>query len=130
TGDLFDADTTATAPADFATAPTTLPAGARWRVVDLDDQRIGYALLRSRRRTIGFLITDDGLRVTAPNSVSLTEIDTAVRGKSGWIITRLQCWRERQRRVATLRTRWEDNGELPYLGQTITFRTGGSRNLF
>lgn len=118
------------APEDLTVAPATLPPNARWRLIDLGEQRIGYALLRSRRRTIGFLITDDGLRVTAPSWVSLTEIDNAVRGKSRWIVTRLQSWRERQRRVATLRTRWEDNGELPYLGQTIVFRTGGDRNFY
>ena len=47
--------------------PDPLPPGARWREVNTDEQPIGFVLLRSRRRSIGFVITDDGLRVTAPN---------------------------------------------------------------
>src|SRR5690606_36904616 len=78
----------------------------------------------------GFLITDDGLRVTAPRFVSLAEIDDAVRGKSRWIISRLRAWQERQKRVALHRTRWEDGGKLPYLGQTIRFRSGGDSRRF
>ena len=59
------------------------PAAARrrWREVNTDEQPIGFVLLRSRRRSIGFVITDDGLRVTAPNWVTLGQIDDAVREK-------------------------------------------------
>ncbi|GAA5231620.1 SprT family zinc-dependent metalloprotease [Verticiella sediminum] len=108
-----------------AQPPATLPPQARWREVALEDQTIGFVLQRSRRRTIGFLITDDGLRVTAPRWVSLAEIDNAVRGKGRWILSRLAAWQERQRRVALHRTRWEDGARLPYLGVQIVFRTGG-----
>ncbi len=111
-------------------APAVLPAGARWRVTPTDSQPIGYVLLRSKRRTIGFLITDDGLRVTAPRWVGLADIDDAVRSKADWILPRLRAWQERQQRVALHRARWEDGGELPYLGQTIRFRTGGARRHF
>ncbi|MCR2698106.1 hypothetical protein NSP71_27190, partial [Salmonella enterica] len=52
-------------------SPDPPPPGARWREVDTDPQPIGFVLLRSRRRSIGFVITDDGLRVTAPNWVTL-----------------------------------------------------------
>lgn len=106
------------------TPPDNLPAHARWRVIMVEQHAIGFVLLRSRRRTIGFLITDDGLRVTAPNWVSLAEIDQAVRAKARWILTRLHAWQERRRRVELNRTRWEDHGELPYLGATIRIRLG------
>ncbi len=106
--------------------PSALAPNARWREVGTEHQTIGFTLLRSSRRTIGFLITDDGLRVTAPRWVSLAEIDDAVRSKAGWILAKLKSWQDRQQRVALQRTRWEDGGELPYLGQTISFRTGGT----
>lgn len=93
----------------------------------LDDQVvIGFSLLRSRRRTIGFLINDEGLRVTAPKWVSLAQIDDAVRARSQWITTRLHAWRERQRRVAAQRTQWQDGGSLPYLGHSVTLRLDGA----
>src|SRR5690606_26765885 len=68
--------TPAAPPATVATPrPDVLPAGARWREVATEQQTIGFVLLRSRRRSIGFVVADDGLRVTAPNWVTLAQID-------------------------------------------------------
>ncbi|MVW70143.1 M48 family metallopeptidase [Bordetella sp. 15P40C-2] len=99
--------------------PATLPAGARWREVKTEQQTIGFVLLRSRRRSIGFVITDDGLRVTAPNWVTLTQIDEAVREKARWILSKLRDWHARRERLAMAQTRWQAGGELPYLGKRI-----------
>ncbi len=54
--------------------PDPLPPGARRREVATPQQPIGFVLLRSRRRSIGFVIADDGLRVTAPNWVTLVQV--------------------------------------------------------
>lgn len=94
--------------------------GARWREVKCDQQVIGFVLLRSRRRSIGFVITDDGLRVTAPNWVTLAQIDAAVEEKSKWILAKLRDWHTRQEKLALSHTRWQAGGELPYLGKRIT----------
>lgn len=99
--------------------PATLPAGARWREVHTEQQTIGFVLRRSRRRSIGFVITDDGLRVTAPTWVTLTQIDEAVREKARWILSKLRDWHARRERLAMASTRWQAGGELPYLGKRI-----------
>ncbi|WP_053500656.1 SprT family zinc-dependent metalloprotease, partial [Achromobacter xylosoxidans] len=105
--------------------PDPLPPGARWREVDTDPQPIGFVLLRSRRRSIGFVITDDGLRVTAPNWVTLAQIDDAVREKSRWIVAKLREWHTRKQQLAMAHTRWQAGGELPYLGRRIVLGVGG-----
>jgi len=105
--------------------PDPLPPGARWREVPTEQQPIGFVLLRSRRRSIGFVITDDGLRVTAPNWVTLTQIDDAVREKSRWILTKLREWHARKQQLAMAHTRWQAGGELPYLGRRILIGVGG-----
>jgi len=105
--------------------PDPLPPGARWREVPTEQQPIGFVLLRSRRRSIGFVITDDGLRVTAPNWVTLTQIDDAVREKSRWILTKLREWHARKQQLAMAHTRWQAGGELPYLGRRIVIGVGG-----
>ncbi|EHK62979.1 M48 family metallopeptidase [Achromobacter arsenitoxydans] len=105
--------------------PDPLPPGARWREVPTEQQPIGFVLLRSRRRSIGFVITDDGLRVTAPNWVTLTQIDDAVREKSRWILTKLREWHARKQQLAMAHTRWQAGGELPYLGRRIIIGVGG-----
>jgi len=107
--------------------PDPLPAGARWRVVATPQQPIGFMLLRSRRRTIGFVITDDGLRVTAPNWVTLAQVDDAVREKARWILAKLRDWHARKAQLAMAGTRWQDGGELPYLGRRIVLRLGADR---
>ncbi|AHV93558.1 M48 family metallopeptidase [Bordetella holmesii] len=99
--------------------PDPLPAGARWREVQTPQQVIGFVLLRSRRRSIGFVIADDGLRVTAPNWVTLAQIDDAVREKARWILSKLRDWHARREQLAMSQTRWQAGGELPYLGKRI-----------
>jgi len=115
----------ALAPATVPTpCPPSLPPGARWRVVQTTQQAIGFVLQRSRRRSIGFVVGDDGLRVTAPTWVTLTQIDEAVREKARWILAKLREWEARRQRLTLSRTQWRDGGELPYLGCRIGLRLG------
>ncbi|MBV7481467.1 M48 family metallopeptidase [Bordetella sp. BOR01] len=104
--------------------PEPLPPGARWREVATEQQSIGFVLLRSRRRSIGFVVADDGLRVTAPNWVTLTQIDEAVHEKARWILAKLRDWQTRKEQLAMSRTRWQAGGELPYLGKRIVLGVG------
>ncbi|WP_256078220.1 SprT family zinc-dependent metalloprotease [Massilia sp. YIM B04103] len=82
-----------------------------------------YVLRRSTRRSIGFMIDDEGLRVTAPKRCTLAEIDNAIRAKQHWILSKLD--ERRQRRAARLEKppiEWIDGAVLPYLGSEITLR--------
>ncbi|SFV09798.1 hypothetical protein SAMN05216552_103087 [Pseudoduganella namucuonensis] len=82
-----------------------------------------YSLRRSTRHSIGFMIDDDGLRVTAPKRVSIAEIDNAIRAKQNWILSKLE--ERRERRAARLRkppVEWVDGTSLPYLGGELKLR--------
>jgi predicted metal-dependent hydrolase len=82
-----------------------------------------YTLRRSARRSIGFMIDDDGLRVTAPTRATVADIDNAIRAKQNWILTNLN--ERRERRAARLQkppVEWRDGATLPYLGADITLR--------
>lgn len=107
-----------------------LAPNARWREVLVAGHPIGFTLLRSNRRTIGFLINDDGLRVTAPQWVSLAKIDEAVQSKARWILAKLQARQSRQQQAALQRSCWEDGGRLPYLGRQIRLRTDAGHMRF
>src|SRR3546814_5008168 len=67
---------------------------------------------------------DDGLRVTAPNWVTLAQIDDAVREKARWILAKLRDWQARKEQLALAQTRWQAGGELPYLGRRIVLGVG------
>lgn len=90
------------------------------RRIQLGEHHLDYALLRSRRRSIGFLISDAGLRVTAPTWVAQKDIDNAIREKQRWIIAKLDEQRSARRRQTQMQ--WRDGAMLPYLGQRLTLR--------
>ncbi|TEA80305.1 M48 family peptidase [Allopusillimonas ginsengisoli] len=99
--------------------PATLPLNARWREVTTSAQTIGFVLRRSRRKSIGLTIDDGGLTITAPNWVTLAQIDEAVIEKSQWILNKLRVRQARQAQLATADVQWRDGGTLPYLGARI-----------
>ena len=92
------------------------------RHITLDGHAVSYALRRSRRRSIGFVIAADGLAVSAPRWVSLSDIEAALREKAGWVLRKLHEQRERARRVDAARVDWRDGTQLPFLGAPIELR--------
>ena len=109
------ADTTPAKPV----APIATPGRRR---IQLQEHSLEYRLLRSKRRSIGFLIDDDGLRITAPKWVSLAEIDNAIREKQRWIFAKLNEWRERSVHRLQPQMQWRDGATLPYMGSDVTLR--------
>ena len=109
------ADTTPAKPA----TPIATPGRRR---IQLQEHSLEYRLLRSKRRSIGFLIDDDGLRITAPKWVSLAEIDNAIREKQRWIFAKLNEWRERSVHRLQPQMQWRDGATLPYMGSDVTLR--------
>jgi predicted metal-dependent hydrolase len=93
------------------------------RSIQLGRHALEYLLRRSTRRSIGFMIDDDGLRVTAPKRITLAEIENAIRAKQRWILTKLG---ERGERRALRQQKppiaWVDGARLPFLGQDLTLR--------
>lgn len=89
------------------------------RQVVLADHRVAYELRRSRRRSIGFVVSADGLSVSAPRWVGQSDIEQALQAKAGWIVRKLQEQRERAHRVQSCRVEWREGGSLPFLGETV-----------
>lgn len=80
---------------------------------------VAYAFRRSARRSIGFSVGPEGLAVSAPKWVPLSEIDQSVRDKSGWILKKLQQTRERHERLESARIDWKDGATFPYQGEPL-----------
>ena len=103
--------------------PQRGPDAAPLRQLQLGAHTLEYALRRSTRRSIGFMIDDDGLRVTAPKRITLGEIDNAIRAKQGWILSKLHERGERRaQRQQRPVLRWIDGAAIPYLGGEIVLR--------
>ncbi|RJG02142.1 M48 family metallopeptidase [Noviherbaspirillum sedimenti] len=98
------------------------------RRIQLGSHLLEYTLVRSKRRTIGFLIGDEGLRMTAPKWVSIAEIEGAIHEKQRWIFAKLNQRRERSARRLQPQMQWRDGATLPYLGADITLRIASGRS--
>jgi predicted metal-dependent hydrolase len=109
------------APSPPEPLPSSAPANGRRRI-QLGEHLLEYRLLRSKRRSIGFLIDDEGLRITSPKWVALAEIESAIREKQRWIFTKLNERRERSARRLQPQMQWCDGAMLPYLGNDVTLR--------
>ena len=131
---LLDLFTTSDEAAVAPTAPTALtaptasatPPAPGLRRLRLQQHVLDYRLLRSKRRTIGFLIDDEGLRVTAPRWVTVSEIEAAITEKQQWIFNKINAQRERSARQLQAPMQWRDGAILPYLGMDVTLRMAES----
>lgn len=89
------------------------------RTVHLSDARVAYLFERARRRTIGFMVSPEGLVVRAPRWTPLYEVDAALQAKAAWITRKLEETRERQARRDEACIDWRDGACFPYLGSSI-----------
>jgi predicted metal-dependent hydrolase len=126
-----DTATPTASPATPAASPAIAasPLAAGHRRLQLQQHSLDYRLLRSKRRTIGFLIDDDGLRVTAPRWVTVAEIELAIAEKQQWIFNKINGQRERSARQLKPPMVWLDGATLPYLGRDITLRMAESGHI-
>lgn len=122
-GDVLGLRTPVVVPDD---APNS---GVRLRKILIQDEVLEYELRRSARRSIGFLIADEGLRITAPRWVTLAQIEQAILEKQSWIFSKLREKQERLVRRAQPAMQWIDGARLPYLGGYLTLRIVTGRRL-
>lgn len=119
---LADATPPAALLSEGPAADTWPPAVPNGRVLQVGERTLHYALKRSARRTIGFMVDDRGLSITAPRWVTLSDVEAAILEKQRWIFTKLGEWRHRESRRVLPTVQWRDGATLPFLGQPITVR--------
>ena len=80
---------------------------------------VAYEFKRGKRRTIGFVVGPDGLVVSAPKWVSLSDVHAALMEKASWIVKKLGETRERHERIVSSRIVWKDGTTIPFLGEQM-----------
>lgn len=91
--------------------------------VQLGQHFVPYQLQRSKRRSIGFQITNAGLKITAPRWVSVAEINSAIVSKQIWILKNLQEQRERPPPApAEAPIEWVTGAQLLFMGHNATLK--------
>lgn len=100
----------------LAIAPLTVPQGTL-RYIQLGSEIVGYRFRRARRRSIGIMIDDDGLRVAAPNHAPIAEVEAFLREKARWVLEKLSEWRAAPKPPVV---DWSDGSTLALLGAPVT----------
>lgn len=89
------------------------------RRIQLGTTDVAYAFKRSKRRTIGMAVGPDGLEVSAPRWVGVSEVESALLEKASWITRKLVEAQERQAQLGATRIVWADGVVIPYLGEQL-----------
>jgi predicted metal-dependent hydrolase len=89
------------------------------RHILLGEHRVAYEFRRARRRSIGFVVSAEGLSVSAPRWVGVGEVEQALQAKADWILRKLHEQHERAERMQANRVQWHDGTSLPFLGDTV-----------
>lgn len=107
--------------------PDATPVGKNERActICLEDRIVPYILRRSARRSISLQIDHRGLRVSASQRASITQIEAMIDQHARWVLDKLDEWRTRRRPEKILIT---DGIKLPYLDGEITIRLANGRN--
>lgn len=102
-------------------APTRrlLDAGGADHTVRLNGQVVRYVLRRAKRRSIGFIVGPQGLRVSAPRWTGLAEIEAGLASKADWILRKLAEQGERLERREASRVEWKTGAVLAFLGEPL-----------
>jgi len=95
---------------------------ANKRRIVINGTFLDYELQRSKRRSIGFLINEHGLRITAPRWVTIAAIEAAIGEKQNWVLRKLSERQERQLHKPAAVMTWGDGTTIPYLGKQIVLR--------
>jgi predicted metal-dependent hydrolase len=110
----------------LAAAPVAVSAGTL-RYIQLGSEIVGYRFRRARRRSIGIVIDDDGLRVAAPGHTPIAEVEAFIREKARWVLKKLSEWRSAPKPPVV---NWSDGTMIALLGKPVRIELlPGRRNI-
>lgn len=94
--------------------------------VQLGSDPLTYHLRRTRRRSIGLVIRDEGLLIQAPLGATRQQIESAISHKAAWIRAKLQARDQRLARLDEQARQWREGGRIAYLGTALTLKLTGA----
>ena len=93
------------------------------RQIHLGSRIVSYTLRQAARRRLALSIDERGLRVGAPRSITITQIENFIRENTQWVLSKLDEYENRAPRQLPIR----DGQRLPILGAGVEVRvTAGS----
>jgi hypothetical protein len=94
------------------------------RQIQLGNRIVSYTLCQAARRRLALSIDERGLRVGAPRSISLRQIETFIHENAQWVLDKLDDHVGRTPRQLSVR----DGQRLPLLGAGVEVRVSNGAN--
>mgnify|MGYP006206374901 FL=1 len=107
---------------------TAAPSPTEVRSIELPWGLCSYILKRSKRKSVGFLIGDHGLQISAPLRLSITELQSIIASKSTWIEKRLRQWETRSKQTISLSSLLDESKPIPIRGEPYQIETLPARS--
>lgn len=98
------------------------PEAAGQYQLQLGTRLLEYQLQRSQRRSVGFQISEKGLRVSAPSWLKHGEIEEAIRSKQNWILQKLALREQLNAEKPVPVMQWQDGESFPFQGKPVRLR--------
>ena len=100
----------------LAPTPEPVPTGTL-RHIQLGGEVVAYRFRRARRRSIGLVIDDGGLRVAAPGHTPVAEVEAFIGKKARWVLKKLSAWRAAPRPPVV---HWGAGATIALLGAPVS----------
>ena len=100
----------------LAVTPAAAASGSL-RTIQLGSEIVGYRFRRARRRSIGIVIDDEGLRVAAPGHAPIADVEAFIREKAHWVLKKLSEWRAAPKPPLV---NWSEGSTIALLGEPVT----------
>jgi predicted metal-dependent hydrolase len=94
------------------------------RHIHLGNRIIEYTLRQAPRRRLALSIDERGLRVGAPRTISIAEIESFIHGNAAWVLAKLDEYLSKVSRQIAVR----DGQRLPLLGAEVEVRVVAGAN--
>ena len=89
------------------------------RRMALGGAHVEYVLLRRRgRRGVGLKVDENGLSVSAPLTMPLSQVESLVRESERWVLRKVAEWSKRR----AVPLEWVEGARLPFLGGALILR--------
>lgn len=81
--------------------------------------RIRYVLATGQRRSVGLVVTPQGLQVRAPRLMPPAQVDALLQRKAGWILQKLQAAQQQGQEQTAAPLPWSDGAWFAWRGQWV-----------
>ena len=101
----------------------SMPLVSEGHIEDLENRvAMTYRLIRTKRKTVGFIVNEQGLTVRAPSWLSIVEIERLLLKRETWIRRKLRQYQSLKNQAVKEKSILANGASLPFLGEHLVLK--------